>query len=56
MGGMTLAKWHKFARLHAVEDHLRLGWAVTQALRGTYHGQFAVHMVWLCACDVAVPK
>jgi len=27
----------------------------TQALRGTYNGQYSVHMVWLCECKPLEP-
>jgi hypothetical protein len=46
----VIAALHKFVRIEAVPDHLRVGWMATQALRGTYHGQYSVHMIWLCAC------
>jgi hypothetical protein len=52
---MIRARTHKFVRHHAVEDYLRLGWLATDALCGTYHGQFSMHMVWLCACTPAEP-
>jgi hypothetical protein len=50
---------HKFVAIAAVPDHLRAGWMATQALRGTCHEQYSVHMVWLCACrppDQASPR
>lgn len=43
-----------YVRHDAVLDYLRLGWVVTCDL-GSYHGQFAVAMQWLCACDMKRP-
>jgi hypothetical protein len=51
-----IAKLHRFVRLAVAEDYLRLGWMATQALRGTYHGQYSVHMVWLCDCEARWPR
>jgi hypothetical protein len=51
-----IARLHRFVRLAVVEDYLRLGWMPTQALRNTYHGQYSVHMVWLCDCEPRRPR
>jgi hypothetical protein len=51
----VIATLHKFVAIAAVPDHLRLGWMAAQALRGTYHGQYSVHMVWLCECKPLEP-
>lgn len=47
-----LGRW---ARLHDLDGFLRLGWLPLPTLAGTYHGHFAVHVVWLCACPVVTP-
>lgn len=51
-----IVRLHKFVRHHAVEDHLRLGWVMTAALCGTWHGQYSRHMIWLCACRPVEPR
>ena len=51
-----IAKLHRFVRLAVAEDYLRLGWMPTQALHSAYHGQYSVHMVWLCECKPRRPR
>jgi len=48
-------RYLKFVPFHAVEDHLRLGWAEGGSLEGTYHDQWAIIMVWQCDCPVVTP-
>ena len=46
---------HKFVRLHEITDALNLGWMALDSLKGTHHGDYSVHCVWLCGCRMVVP-
>jgi hypothetical protein len=32
-------------------DFVRHGWLPLPSLDGTYHGEYRVHLVWLCCCE-----
>jgi hypothetical protein len=49
----------KFVRHGDIDDHLRVGWMPTGidgGLVGTYHGQWAILMQWICGCPVCIPQ
>lgn len=49
--------FHRWVRLHAAEDYLRLGWVAQNTLDGTTHGLWSVHVVWICQdCPPVEPK
>jgi hypothetical protein len=45
----------KFVRHDDVALYLALGWCPSTALADTYHGQWAVLMLWLCSCTCPLP-
>ena len=45
----------RYAPVELALDYCRLGWAPSPALEGTYHGEFAVLMEWLCGCPAREP-
>ena len=47
---------HRWAKLYQAMDYCRLGWMPLPTLNGTPHGHWAVHMIWLCSCEVKEPK
>lgn len=53
---VPVARVHRFVVWDRVPDYLRLGWLALPTLEGTGHGLWAVHLVWLCGCDVAEPR
>jgi hypothetical protein len=44
--------YHRWVRIPEVENHLRMGWFPLRSLEGTRHGDWSVHMKWLCDCPV----
>ena len=54
-GGVMIGSIHRFVRFHQAEDYLRLGWLPLPSLRGTHHGDWSVHMAWLCDCPPIEP-
>jgi hypothetical protein len=36
-------------------EYVRLGWLPLPSLYGTHHGEFKVHVVWLCSCEATEP-
>ena len=48
------ARWHRWVRIPAVEDHLRLGWMPETTFLGTTHGQYSVHLTW--PCETCYPR
>jgi hypothetical protein len=32
-------------------DFVRQGWLALPTLDGTHHGEYRVHLVWLCCCE-----
>ena len=50
---ITFHRWVIFSR---AADYLRLGWLAMPTLRGTHHGDWSVHMAWLCECKPVEPK
>lgn len=43
-----VAREHRWAPHEKVLDYLKLGWLPLPTLEGTHHGEWSVHMVWLC--------
>ena len=50
-----IAAIHRYVRFYRADDYLRLGWIPLPTLADTPHGQWAVHMAWLCGCDPVEP-
>jgi hypothetical protein len=48
--------FHRWAKLGRADDYLRLGWLPLPTLNGTPHGEWSVHMAWLCACKAVEPS
>jgi len=46
----------RFVRIPYALDYCRMGWMPLPTLAGTYHGNFSVHMAWLCDCAPAKLK
>ena len=46
----------RYAPIELAEDYCRLGWVSSPALEGTYHGEFAVLMEWMCVCQALEPR
>lgn len=53
--GMTAAI-HKWVRHQQALDYCRVGWMPLPSLDGTHHGEWSVHMIWLCRCPVVQPR
>jgi hypothetical protein len=48
---------HRWVRHHMAEDYLRCGWVAQTTLEGTTHGEWSVHVCWICtACAPVEPK
>lgn len=48
---------HRFVRHHDALDYLRLGWIPRATLDGTTHGQWSVHVEWICpTCPPIEPR
>ena len=45
----------RYAPIDLALDYCRLGWVSSPALEGTYHGEFAVLMEWVCGCPACEP-
>lgn len=52
---MMRAKLHRWVRLAYATDFLLAGWVPMPTLDGTNHGEFSVHMIWLCDCAAPDP-
>lgn len=53
---MTITgRFHRWVKIRDVMDYLALGWIALPTLKGTYHGMWAVHCVWLCDCEPDYP-
>lgn len=50
-----MGEYHRFVPMHVAIDYLRVGWVARATLDGTHHGEWAVHVQWLCACPPVVP-
>ena len=46
---------HRYAPIAKAMDYVRMGWLPLPSLKGTHHGRYAVHMIWLCACKAPQP-
>lgn len=46
---------HRYSPHYLVDDFLACGWMSLPTLHGTHHGQYAVHVVWLCNCPLPDP-
>lgn len=47
--------YHRWVRFHEIPDYLLLGWIPRPSLAGTHHGEYSVHMEWICGCKVVEP-
>jgi hypothetical protein len=47
--------WHRLVSFSKIDDYLRLGWILRDSLRGTPHGDWAVHLEWICDCPMPLP-
>lgn len=45
---------YRYARLHQVDDYLRLGWMLGYGL-GPTHGHWSIAVYWPCECKERVP-
>ena len=36
--------------MHLAMDHVRFGWLPLPSLEGTVHGDYSVHVAWICDC------
>ena len=41
---------HRFVPLADAMDYVLLGWMPRPSLQGTHHGDYSVHIAWLCEC------
>lgn len=48
--------WHMYVPLNLADDFLKCGWLPLDSLHRIHHGQYAVHMKWICQCSVPNPK
>lgn len=48
--------FHRWVRHARADDYLRLGWLPLSTLEHTPHGQFSVHMAWICNCKAVEPR
>jgi hypothetical protein len=46
---------HRFVRHEQAMDYVLLGWLPLPSLNGTHHGQWAVHLTWICGCSPVTP-
>lgn len=53
---VRLYSTHRWVRHHEAMAYCALGWLPLPGLRDTYHGQYSVHMVWLCECRPVEPR
>ena len=51
----VLGELHRFVPVDRVIEFVRLGWLPLPTLAGTHHGEFKVHVVWLCCCGAKEP-
>lgn len=42
---------HLWVPMSQAMDYVLLGWVPLPSLDGTSHGQWAVHMAWICECE-----
>lgn len=47
---------HRLVRHEDALDFCRVGWLPLPSLDGTCHGQWSVHLAWLCECPIVQPK
>ena len=48
--------FHRWVPIFKALDYCRLGWLPSDTLRNTHHGEHSVHVVWLCSCQMVVPR
>lgn len=51
----VIGELHRFVSHGRAMEYVRLGWLPLPSLDGTHHGEFKVHLVWLCSCEAAEP-
>jgi hypothetical protein len=42
---------HRFVSHRSAMRFVQLGWMPLDSLQGTHHGEYRVHLVWVCCCE-----
>ena len=46
---------HRYVPLPIAMDYVQAGWLPLPSLLGCSHGEWAVHMIWICQCPAPLP-
>ena len=47
---------HRFVPFELAMDYVRAGWLPMPTLAGCRHGEWRVHMIWICQCSPPLPE